>query len=351
MATIYRAHDTRLGRDVALKLLRPEISADRDLADRFRREALAATVLRHREHRGLRGHRSDPAGPFLVMDLIEGEDLAARLVRTGPLPPAEVARIGLDIARALGVAHVRGIVHRDVKPSNILLARDGRAMITDFGIARLAADAEGALPGTTLGSVQYFSPEQAQGLTTTPASDVYGLGLVHVRGVDRPRPWSGETPGQIALARVGRAGAVAAGRPPGRAARARRRRDAGARGRPPGCAIPSGSAHGDRARAARRCHRSRRARRPSSTAAAGRPGHAVTRAQPGCRRASTRVTAIAEPGAGTVRHGRIASRLAIGSSCSWPRSSRRGAARPSGTWGTGVRVAVPGRIGHAGRAA
>jgi eukaryotic-like serine/threonine-protein kinase len=203
MATIYRAHDTRLGRDVALKLLRPEISADRDLADRFRREALAATVLRHRNIVACLDTGSDPAGPFLVMDLIEGEDLAARLDQTGPLPATEVARIGLDIARGLGVAHIRGIVHRDVKPSNILLARDGRAMITDFGIARLAADAEGALPGTTLGSVQYFSPEQAQGLTTTPASDVYGLGLVLYEALTGRRPWSGETPGQIALARVG----------------------------------------------------------------------------------------------------------------------------------------------------
>jgi serine/threonine protein kinase len=203
MATIYRAHDTRTDRVVALKLLRPEISADRDLADRFRREALAATVLRHQNIVACVDTGSDPAGPFLVMDLIEGEDLAARLTRTGPLPPAEVARIGLDIARALGVAHVRGIVHRDVKPSNILLARDGRAMITDFGIARLAADAEAALPGTTLGSIQYFSPEQAQGLNTTAASDVYGLGLVMYEALTGRRPWGGETPGRIALARVG----------------------------------------------------------------------------------------------------------------------------------------------------
>ncbi len=97
------------------------------------------------------------------MELVEGEDLAVRLRRDGAIPSAEVARIGLDVARGLGAAHLRGIVHRDVKPGNILLARDGRAMITDFGIARLAMDAEATLPGTTLGSVQYFSPEQAQG--------------------------------------------------------------------------------------------------------------------------------------------------------------------------------------------
>ncbi len=108
MATIFRATDTRLGRPVALKLLRPEISADRDLADRFRREALAATVLRHGNIVPCLDTGSDPAGPFLVMELIDGEDLAARLRRTGALSVAEVARLGLDIARALGVgAHPR----------------------------------------------------------------------------------------------------------------------------------------------------------------------------------------------------------------------------------------------------
>ena len=102
--------------------------------------------------------------------------------------------MGLDIARALGVAHNRGIVHRDVKPGNILLARDGRALITDFGIARLAADAEG-VPGTTLGSVQYFSPEQAKGAATTPASDIYGLGLVMYEALTGRRPWAGRHAG------------------------------------------------------------------------------------------------------------------------------------------------------------
>ncbi len=178
MATVHRAIDTKLERTVAVKLLRREAIADSDIAMRFRREALAATVLRHPNIVACLETGTDDGQPFLVMELIEGEDLAARLRRVGRLAPAETARIGLDVARALGVAHVRGIVHRDVKPGNILLARDGRAMVTDFGIARLAADAEGAVPGTTLGSVHYFSPEQATGATTTPASDVYSLGLV-----------------------------------------------------------------------------------------------------------------------------------------------------------------------------
>jgi eukaryotic-like serine/threonine-protein kinase len=205
MATIYRAEDTRLGKAVALKLLRPEITADRDLSERFRREALAATVLRHPNIVACLDTGSDPAGPYMVMELIEGEDLAARLRRSGAINPLDATRIGLDVARGLGVAHVRGIVHRDVKPSNILLGRDGRAMITDFGIARLAADAEATLPGTTLGSIHYFSPEQAQGLATTAATDVYGLGLVLYEALTGRRPFHGTTNDEIALARVGAA--------------------------------------------------------------------------------------------------------------------------------------------------
>ena len=151
---------------------------DPDIAQRFRREALAATVLRHPNIVACLDTGTDGDQPYLVMELIEGEDLAARLRRGGRLAPAEAARIGLDVARALAVAHVRGIVHRDVKPGNILLAADGRAMVTDFGIARLAMDAEAAVPGTTLGLGPILQPGTGAGRTTTAASDVYGLGLV-----------------------------------------------------------------------------------------------------------------------------------------------------------------------------
>ena len=163
----------------------PEAARDADLASRFRREALAATVLRHPNIVACLDTGTDGDQPYLVMDLVDGEDLAARLKRGGRLPPSVAARIGLDVARALGVAHVRGIVHRDVKPGNILLAADGRAMVTDFGIARLAADAEAVQPGTTLGSVHYFSPEQARGATTTPGIRCLRPRAGPVRGADR----------------------------------------------------------------------------------------------------------------------------------------------------------------------
>jgi serine/threonine-protein kinase len=203
MATIHRAFDQRLDRPVAVKLLHPEVTKDADLADRVRREALAATVLRHPNIVACLDTGTDGDQPYLVMDLVDGEDLAARLKRGGRLPPAQVARIGLDVARALGAAHLRGIVHRDVKPGNILLAADGRALVTDFGIARLAADAEAARPGTTLGSVHYFSPEQARGSGTTPASDVYGLGLTLYEALTGARPFGGSTTEAVALARIG----------------------------------------------------------------------------------------------------------------------------------------------------
>ena len=202
MASVFRAWDLRLSRPVAVKLLRPEILADADLALRFRREAHAATVLRHPNVVACLDTGTDGDSPFLVMELIEGEDLAARLRRDPPLPGWTAVAFARDIARGLAIAHARGIVHRDVKPGNILLAADGRAMVTDFGIARLAAEAEGSLPGTTLGSVHYFSPEQARGATTTPASDVYSLGLVLFEMLTGTRPFTGATPAEIALARV-----------------------------------------------------------------------------------------------------------------------------------------------------
>ena len=131
MATVFRAWDTQLGRPVAVKLLRPEIVTDPDLALRFRREAHAAAVLHHPAVVGYLGSGTDGSQPFLVMELVDGDDLATRIRNAAPLPPRTAVRIAADVASGLAVAHARGIVHRDVKPGNIILdARIGRGSPT-----------------------------------------------------------------------------------------------------------------------------------------------------------------------------------------------------------------------------
>src|SRR5689334_19746191 len=169
MARIYRGHDNQLDRDVAIKLLRPEYGRDPDFGSRFRQEAQSAASLNHPNVVAVHDYGQDPAGPFIVMELVDGEDLATIIKRSGALPPRQSARIAAEAARALQAAHQRGIVHRDVKPGNIMIDREGRVKVADFGIARAVAESQMTLPGTTLGSVHYFSPEQARGEPTTAA--------------------------------------------------------------------------------------------------------------------------------------------------------------------------------------
>ena len=202
MATIYRATDTGLGRDVALKLLRPEYLRDPDFSSRFRQEAQAAASLSHPNVVTVYDYGEDPSGPYIVMELVDGEDLATILRRSGPLPPRQVARIGAGVARALAAAHARGLVHRDVKPGNVLIGTDGRVKVVDFGIARAIAEAQVTLPGMTLGSVHYFSPEQARGEPATAASDIYSLGIVLYEMLTGVRPWEGDSAASVALARL-----------------------------------------------------------------------------------------------------------------------------------------------------
>src|SRR5690606_1136537 len=130
------------------------------------------------------------------------EDLASILRQNGALPPRQVARIGAAVARALAAAHAKGIVHRDVKPGNVLIGRDGQVKVADFGIARAVAEAQMTLPGTALGSVHYFSPEQARGEPTTTLSDVYSLGIVLYEALTGRRPWEGDSAASVALARL-----------------------------------------------------------------------------------------------------------------------------------------------------
>lgn len=140
MATIYRATDAQLGRDVAVKVLRPEYGRDPDFVARFQLEARSVASLSNPNTVIVHDFGMDPAGPYIVMDYVDGEDLATLLRRTGPLQPRRAARIAAEVARGLAAAHARGIVHRDIKPGNILLAQDGRVQVTDFGIARALAN-------------------------------------------------------------------------------------------------------------------------------------------------------------------------------------------------------------------
>ncbi len=202
MATIFRSVDTQLGRDVAVKLLRPEYLRDPDFSSRFRQEAQNAASLNHPNVVSVFDYGEDPSGPYIVMEFVDGEDLATILRRNGSLPPSQAARIAGAVARALAAAHARGIVHRDVKPGNVLIGRDGRVKVVDFGIARAVAEAQMTLPGTTLGSVHYFSPEQARGETATNESDIYALGIVLYEMLTGTRPWEGDSAAGVALARL-----------------------------------------------------------------------------------------------------------------------------------------------------
>ena len=218
MATIYRARDSQLERDVAVKVLRPEYGRDPDFFARFRQEAQSAASLNHPGVVAVYDYGTDAAGPFIVMELVDGEDLASIVRRSGALPPKQAARLAAQIARAIAAAHEHGFVHRDVKPGNVLVTREGRAKVADFGIARALAEAALTLPGTSLGSVHYFSPEQARGETTTPASDIYSLGIVLYELLTGRRPWEGDSAAAVATARltgpVPSPSAVRAGIPP-----------------------------------------------------------------------------------------------------------------------------------------
>ena len=192
MATIYRARDAQLDRDVAVKLLRPEFGRDPDFLARFRDEARAAASLGHPNIVAVFDFGEEQSDPYIIMELIDGQDLSSILRENGPLPPRQAARVSAEVAKALQAAHVRGIVHRDVKPSNILVGRDGRVRVADFGIARALDDAQVTLPGVTMGSVHYFSPEQARGEPATQASDIYSLGIVLYESLTGQRPFSGD---------------------------------------------------------------------------------------------------------------------------------------------------------------
>jgi serine/threonine-protein kinase len=177
MGDVWQADDTVLGRRVALKVLVEELAADARATRRFVREARATAKLAHPNVARVYDFGRDGGAPFLVMELLEGETLAARLA-SGPLPPAEAARVAAAVADALDAAHRRGIVHRDVKPSNVMLTRDGEVKVLDFGIAAAADETHSTTGSGIYATVAYVSPERVAGEPATPASDLYSLGAV-----------------------------------------------------------------------------------------------------------------------------------------------------------------------------
>jgi serine/threonine-protein kinase len=203
MGTVYRAFDEVLGRVVAVKELAGELAEDPEFLERFRREARNAAALLHPNIAGVFDYGQDEGRWFIVMEYVDGEDLASRLDREVRLPWTEVFAIGEQVAAALAHAHVRGVVHRDIKPGNIVLTRDGVAKVTDFGIA-LAAQATTNLTqtGSVVGTPNYLAPEQARGERVGPGADLYSLGVVLFEALTGTRPFTGESPLALAMAHV-----------------------------------------------------------------------------------------------------------------------------------------------------
>jgi beta-lactam-binding protein with PASTA domain/tRNA A-37 threonylcarbamoyl transferase component Bud32 len=203
MAEVYRAHDRLLDRPVALKVLFPELSIDRSFVERFRREAQAAANLSDPNIVPVFDWGEDTGTYFIVMEFIDGRPLSAILKTAGPLSADRTADIGAHVAAALGYAHKHGVIHRDVKPGNVLITDEGRVKVTDFGIAR-AINTEESLTqtGAVMGTATYFSPEQAEGMGVDARSDIYSLGVVlYEMATGRP-PFLGDTPVAVASKHV-----------------------------------------------------------------------------------------------------------------------------------------------------
>jgi serine/threonine protein kinase len=220
MSTVYRAFDTVLERPVAIKLMHREIATDSDQLERFRREARAVAQLNHphivtvidageeptANGGQTPGHgqdrESEVGTPYIVLEYVDGETLKQLIRREGPLRITEALAYAIEIARALGAAHERLIVHRDVKPQNVLISSVGSAKITDFGIARTLTEEGLTMDGRVLGTTDYVSPEQALGQPVTGQSDLYSLGVVLYEMLTGSVPFSGETPVAVAMRHV-----------------------------------------------------------------------------------------------------------------------------------------------------
>ena len=203
MAEVYLAHDQLLDRRVALKVLFAEFARDPAFVQRFRREAQSAANLNHPNIVAVFDWGEEDGTYFIVMEYVEGRSLKEAIQADGPLYPNLAADLASDVAGALGFAHRNGVIHRDVKPGNILLTPQGQVKVTDFGIARAAGASEGLTQtGSVMGTATYFSPEQAQGLPVDARSDVYSLGIVLYEMVCGVPPFTGESPISVAYKHV-----------------------------------------------------------------------------------------------------------------------------------------------------
>jgi serine/threonine protein kinase len=202
MSTVYCAFDETLERQVALKILHSDISSDPAALERFRREARTVAQLSHPHVVMVIDAGEDQGHPYIVFEHVRGETLKDRIRREGPLPIAEAVAYAIEIGRALSAAHERGLVHRDVKPQNVLIDEEGRAKVTDFGIA-LGLESEGLTAvGRVVGTTDYVSPEQAMGHEVTGQSDVYSLGVVLFEMLSGSVPFKGESGVSVAMKHV-----------------------------------------------------------------------------------------------------------------------------------------------------
>ena len=199
MGEVHLATDERLGRQVAVKVLSPAFAESPDFVERFRREALTAAALSHPNIAQVYDYGVDGGSHFIVMEYAEGWDLAHLIREHGRLTPSDAVRIAEQVCAALTVAHRAGVVHRDVKPGNVIVRPDGTVKVTDFGIARALGQASITDTGTVMGTAAYVAPEQARGETTTPASDLYSLGILLFQMLTGAVPFEGDTPVAVAI--------------------------------------------------------------------------------------------------------------------------------------------------------